>query len=322
LAAVTRRGSHRSRRLFAAAAVVVLSAGIYLALSAGHEEATLAWPPPALSHPATRLVGAASTFLRLDNQKDYIVKYPSSVKAGELMIEGGRNITIIGGEQRNFSGVGTAMVHFTDNGTNGPAVTGRVIHVEGLKFDMTGGDVRDVFGLQTPSAIVQLENIRAMNVHGVGSGIHADIVQNYSDVLGLRVDRLTGSTNYQGFFIRPREGLVKSVDLRHVNLTLNPNGEDHYSQVLFFADDDGAAPDLRLDAFYVQNNRPGQNAQAAVYPDASATAIRSSFDGSKVTFPAFRQVSGAVQDGSPGDGDYVPASSAGLAYKTPGYDRR
>lgn len=278
----------------------------------------LAWAPPALSHATTLTLGTTSSYLRLDNQKDYIVRYPSSVKVGQLMIEGGRNITIVGGEQRNYTGTGAAIVFFTDNGSNGAPATGRVIHVEGLKIDMAGGDVRDVFGLMTPSAIVQLENIRAMNVHGVGSGVHPDIVQNYSDVLGLRVDRLTGSTNYQGFFIRPDVGEIQSVDLRHVNLTLEPNGEDNYCQVLFFASYDGAAPDLHLDAFYIQNNRPGQNAQDAVYPDSNAPGMQSIFDGLKVTFPTFPRVSGAVYNGEPPRGDYVPATGAGVGYTTPG----
>jgi hypothetical protein len=279
----------------------------------------LAWAPPAQSDPTTLTLGTASNYFRLDNQKDYIVRYPSSVKVGQLMIEGGRNIIIVGGEQRNYTGTGAATVFFTDNGSNGAPVTGRVIHVEGLNIDMTGGDVRDVFGLMTPSAIVQLENIRAMNVHGVGSGVHPDIVQNYSDILGLRVDRLTGSTNYQGFFIRPDAGEIQSVDLRRVNLTLEPNGEDDYCQVLFFASYDGAAPELHLDAFYIQNNRPGQNAQHAVYPDNNAAGMQSSYDGVSVTFPTFLQVSGAVYDGNPPGGDYVPAISAGGGYATPGY---
>jgi hypothetical protein len=278
----------------------------------------LAWAAPALSNPTTLTLNTASNYFKLDNQKDYIVKYPSSVKIGQLMIEGGRNITIVGGEQQNYAGVGTAVVFFTDEGTNGAPVPGRVIHAEGLKIDMAGGDVRDVFGLMTPSAIVQLENIRAMNVHGVGSGVHPDIVQNYSDILGLRVDRLTGSTNYQGFFIRPQEGLIKSVDLRHVNLTLNANGQDTYCQVLFFANYDGAAPDLHLDSFYIQNNRPGQNAQDAVYPDATATGMQSIYDGVKATFPTFLRVTGAVYNGNPPGGDYVPATGAGLGYTTPG----
>ena len=279
----------------------------------------LTWRPPTLSAPTTLTLNTTNNYFRLDNQKDYIVKYPSSVKAGQLMIEGGRNITIIGGAQRSYTGAGAASIYFTDNGTNGAPVNGRIIHVEGISVDMAGGDGRDIFGLQTPSAIVQLENIRAMNVHGVGSGVHADIVQNYGPVGGLRVDRMTGSTTFQGFFIRPQEGLIKNVDLRRVNLTNNPNGEDTHTQVLYFANPDGAAPPLNLDSFYVKNNRPGQNAQNAVYPDATATGMASAFDGTTVSFPTFSQVTGTVTDGNPPNGDFVTSTVAGLAYTTPGY---
>jgi len=62
----------------------------------------LAWSPPALSSPITLTLSTGSNYFRLDNQRDYIVKYPSSTKIGQLMIEGGRNITIIGGRQRNY----------------------------------------------------------------------------------------------------------------------------------------------------------------------------------------------------------------------------
>jgi len=89
--------------------------------------------------------------------------------------------------------------------------------------------------------------------------------------------------------------------------------------VLYFANPDGSAPPLNLDNFYVKNNRPGQNAQHAVYPDATATGMDSAFDGTTVSFPTFSQVKGTVTDGNPPNGDFVTSAGAGVGYTTPGY---
>ena len=89
--------------------------------------------------------------------------------------------------------------------------------------------------------------------------------------------------------------------------------------MLYFANYDGATPNLNLESFYIRNNRSGQNAQHAVYPDATANGMQSAYDGATVTFPTFSQVTGSVSNGDPPNGDFVPDAGAGIAYTSPGY---
>jgi len=57
--------------------------------------------------------------------------------------------------------------------------------------------------------VVQLENVRVEGVHARDeSGFtdnHPDVLQTWAGPAELRVDRLSGSTDYQGFFLAPNE---------------------------------------------------------------------------------------------------------------------
>ncbi len=221
-----------------------------------------------------------------------------------MQIDGGRNITISGGSLTNYTGTGAALLYFTDNGTDGAAVPGRVIYVAHVHEDLSVGDQRDAIGLQTPSAIVELEDIHVVGVHGAGTQNHSDIVQNYSAVRALRVDRLTGSSDYQGFFIRPQEGAIGQITLRRVNLQLNPSSTDAYSQILFLSNPDGSTDPISFDQVYVDNTRSGQTAQAAVYPDGTASPS-SSFNGTQISFPSYPQLQGTIEAGTPSTGNFA-----------------
>ncbi len=264
----------------------------------------LFWPAPALSSPITiNIPASGGGYYQLDNRRDYNIVLPSTTRVGPVQIDGGRNITIIGGALRNNGASGPALLYFTDYGSGGAADPGRIIHVAHVSEDLSGGSQRDAIALQTPSAIVELEDIHVVGVHGAGIQNHSDMVQNYSAVRELRVDRFTGESDYQGFFIRPQEGAIGKVTLRRVNLQLDHNSIDAYSQLLFLTNPDGSTDPISFDQVYVDNTRAGQTAQAAVYPDATATHA-STFD-QQISFPGYPQLHGTIDPGTPPNGNFA-----------------
>jgi hypothetical protein len=210
----------------------------------------------------------------------------------------------MGGSLRNYSGGGAALLYLTDNGTDGSPVPGRIIHVEHLREDLSVADERDAVGLQTPSAVVQLEDIHVIGVNGMGTQTHADIVQNYSAVKALDVDRMTGDSNYQGFFISPSGGAIGDVNLRRINLKLDPSSTDPHSQLLFLPDSTGATDPVAFSQVYVDNTRSGQTAQDAVYPDSTASPA-STFDGSQIAFASYPNLRGTIAGGTPTGGNFA-----------------
>ena len=91
------------------------------------------------------------------------------------------------------------------------------LHIEGLYI--SGAKLQEGIQLQgEANAIVQLENIRFDTVNGSYAGHHADLVQTWGGgPKALRIDGLTGSTDYQAFMLQAGDG-VSGWDFRHVNI--------------------------------------------------------------------------------------------------------
>ncbi|WNB85428.1 hypothetical protein [Cellulomonas sp. ATA003] len=249
---------------------------------------TLTWAPPKLTNPTTITVSNTNRDLILKAGQDYIVKMPSTPleAKGGLIIGGGRNVVLIGGE-----------IKISKNSTHGNDVRGLylkgqsgTIHVEGLKI--TGAALAEGINLdQRNGATVQLQNIRVDTVHGSGSGFHADVLQTWAGPKVLRVDGLTGYTTYQGFFLTPQQygPLPDLMDLRNVNLVGQAGSK-------YLAWRDGGAWPLKL-----------QNVWAST---------------SQISVPRTQFLRGDwanAQSGVPTSGDIVPSSMAGTRYASPGY---
>ena len=146
----------------------------------------LRWAPPTLTDPITiNLPATGDRRLNLDNSRDYIIKYPSVRRVGELCVRGGRNIVIIGGASTIAPHTGTGVRNIQLSDKPGE-MDGRVIHIEGLDIDGSGGGEADGIGIGTPSAIVQLENVRITGLIGHLSSTHADVIQTWGGVKALR----------------------------------------------------------------------------------------------------------------------------------------
>jgi hypothetical protein len=188
--------------------------------------APLRWPAPALTQPTTINVTAANAALRLDVTRDYVVKLPRDAPleaTGGLSITGGRNVVLVGGEiaipdQGPAPGANDQRALYLKGQTG-------TVHVEGLL--LSGPDLNEGINLdQRLGATVQIQNVRvegaAPRAVDGGAVHHTDIVQTWAGPAQLRIDRLTASTGYQGFFLQPAQygrTPTQPWQISHVNLT-------------------------------------------------------------------------------------------------------
>jgi hypothetical protein len=270
----------------------------------------LAWAPPALVAPTTLTVGQGDQRLALSTAKDYIIKLGSATHLGGLVLDGGRNVVIIGGRiappRTSSLAVGLAIV-----GTVG------TVHVEGVSFDGSSGHEFDAVQINAPKATVQLENLRATGLRGSYDTNHTDIVQPWGGVARLHVDRLSGTSNYQGLFVQPDKGPIGAIDLRHVDLAYDDAGARTGGYLLWLANSCRAVPTALSDVYV--KGRPGATLGSTVWPPSGqATDCPATIGGVTASWPKL-PVTGVARWGTPPDGAYVKAADAGTSYTSPGY---
>jgi hypothetical protein len=283
----------------------------------------LTWAPPTLTNPVTVNIGQGNTQNTLDPAKDYTVILPTSHKIGSTTLSGGHNIVIKGG----WLTIDPASIK---DDANGRAIyikgaTGTV-HVEGVYIDNTDGGQGDAFAINAPQAIVQLENIRAINLKGTYNSAHADCVQPWGGVKELRIDHFTCTDMYQGLQIDQDLGDIDRTIIKNTNLvnlpntlTSDPSLAGGYSLWLGGAACNNIYP-VEFTEFYIQP-KPGRALSNSVWPPASNTVCPAVASGGEVSWPALAgTISGSVKQGPPPGGDFVPDGSVGLGYTSPGYD--
>jgi hypothetical protein len=238
--------------------------------------------------------------LKLDRTRDYIVELPDHplVGPGGFAIQGGNDVVLIGGEievpwqgEDPPNNYGRGLYLLNQTGT---------VHVEGLYLH--GDDLSEGIDLgQSLGAVVQLQNIRIEGIHartvdprtGVPLGTHPDLIQTWGGPRRLLVDGLTGTTDYQGFFLNPNElysgPAPELMDFRNVDIT----GLEHSAYLLWKV---GDWP-LHTSNVWLQP-RPGRGPAQTLWPNASTWS--------------------GVQTGTV-TGGFVPAGVAGADYRSPGY---
>jgi hypothetical protein len=295
--------------------------------------AKLTWAPPALTNPTTIQVkndgSVGGHAVSMDTTKDYIISLPKNeALIGGLHLNGGRNIHVIGGEI-------SIPTQPTPAGAQYPSITNRrmlktqgatgTVHIEGLLG--RGADISEGIQLISQGATVQLQNIRIENLKARDqsgfSDNHPDVVQLISGVKDVRIDKLTGSTDYQGFFLCPASGQsTDTLTVKRVNLTGAPT-----SRQLFWMCD--TIKNASLDQVWITNPTGYQwGFGRMVMPGAGETAPRGAIVAkddqgrnyatwsTAMTNPS---VTGRVTEGVPPSGDFVPASAVGRNYVSPGY---
>ena len=304
----------------------------------------LTWSPPNTSGYATLTISNATAsskggcqhflsekpecIVNLADGKDYVIKLPLVAFKRGLILSGGRNIVLVGGEiwipmQKNPSIASRTALKVKD-------ATG-IVHIEGLL--MHGPDISEGIQIAAPKATVQLQNIRIENIHARDQKTfkdnHPDLIQTYGNVALLRVDHFTGSTDYQGFFFKsdlkfsdktkPPHG---KVTLKNVNIVGNPTSR----QLLWFQPDSTSTVINNLSEVYLDYLSGSKNSlDLAVYPDRTYSNVSYRpvlSPGGTASWPGIKpRVTGHVDPGHPPRpaGEFVSASSVGVGYKSPGY---
>jgi hypothetical protein len=166
-------------------------------------EAAALLSPPAQSHPLRREISSTSTTLKLDRARDYIVTIrEGAVLTRGVAIIGGHNVILKPGTLRYVPPPGakptwlvrglylkgqTGTAYVSDLQIRGPLN-------EGINLDQRERGV-----------VVALRNITVDLVRGSARGHHADLLQTWAGPAKLVVDGFTGSSNYQGFFLKPNQ---------------------------------------------------------------------------------------------------------------------
>jgi hypothetical protein len=288
----------------------------------------LTWSPPKLDSPKTIRLTDGDDALDLDSNQDYMLQMPARKKAGHVRITGGRNVVLIGGWSTMPAGRERGEVNFLIQ-DKPDTVPGRIVHIEGVKIDGSGGGSSDAFRINASKSIVQLENIRATGiVFDPKIRQHSDLVQTAGGCLELRIDRFTGSSQFQGFYLAQDKGPNGRLDLRHVNLRgdgarkiilLAIGGAINSPKVngkrMFDLCD---VPPVNLVDVYLKPSLP-EDPTASVLPNGGARnpacQAKVSVNGKTMDWPDRRnRVTGSVQLGEPPDGDFVPEGSVGLNY--------
>ncbi|WP_298459322.1 hypothetical protein [uncultured Cellulomonas sp.] len=260
----------------------------------------LAWAPPELEDPTTIEVKEGNREFHLDRDKDYVLEMPDEpldVRGG-LVVNGGRNVVVIGGE-----------IRITRSGDRAQEIRGLyfrgqegTVHAEGLLI--TGDELGEGINLdQRRGAMVQLQNIRVETVHGEKEGQHADVLQTWAGPAELRVDKLTGYTTYQGLFLLPRQFTDEDperFDLRRVNI----RGADDAAYMLWRDGEDWPidVQDVWVAPAEEDNRTEDDDVEAFVWSGREGAGSWED-----------------VQVGVPPGGDFVKAEDVGLGYESPGY---
>ncbi|MDQ6914723.1 MAG: hypothetical protein M3155_02805 [Actinomycetota bacterium] len=276
--------------------------------------ARLAWRPPVLIHPARIVLRGGATETSLDPSRDYVVVLPRRRKVGATILEGGHNILLRGGyitiPRRTPPGAENDQFRraiYIKNNTG-------TVHIEGVKIDGSGGGQSDGIAINSPLSVVQVENVRVTGLTGTDRGFHSDVIQPWGGVRALRVDRLTGTTDYQGLFLPTELGPIGTADLRHVNLSSTTARSGVVLLWLTGVNACSVYP-LRISNLYVEaHDRRGSLRSVYPRPGTRFGCPAILRRGGSLTWPAL-PVRGVVHVGKPPGGDFVPAGVAGIHYR-------
>ena len=277
----------------------------------------LTWAPPALTSPITITVPNTNGYVSMDTSKDYIVKVGNLSACGGLTLEGGHNVVVIGGQ---ISMNSTCSSAYDRTGVKVRDSTGTV-HIEGLLLD--GSLLHDGIVTAAPKATLQLENIRVSGTHTIDSN-HPDCFQAQGGIGALRVDHFTCVTELQGFFLGDQAGPIGPVTMTHTNTIGSPG-----RNLWWKSDTRPTSPPVNLtDCWLYMANPWAPDLNYWVYPNGDGDTLypwsdpsrkaRLSADGLYVDFPN-TNITGGLRRGNPTGGDFVPASTVGTGYVSPGY---
>lgn len=223
-----------------------------------------------------------------------------------LQVIGGRDIVMLGG---TFAPTRDASSTLRFDDVHGS------VFIDGVHIDNTavfGEDGIVVGGADGTEPDVTIQNSLIENIGGTLEGTHGDVFQPQGPLGVLRVYNLTGSSNYQGFFLEEqpdRSGAeLISVEMENVNLRHTPG--DHLTATLLFLGQD--YPTSLTNVFVTE--KEGTNAvNAAVYPSGPVPLVGAVRFDNTIIWPEL-PVTGEVEVGLPPSGDFVRPQDVGGVY--------
>lgn len=275
------------------------------AAGAATAPAPLNWPRPPLTNPETITLETSSEQppRPLDVGRDYIIKLAPAIRTTGVIIEGGRNVVIIGGHIRLPVPAGGMTRGIYIDGNQG------VVHIEGVVIDAVAQGLGDGIAIAAPDSIVQVEICRIMNIQGRQSGIHGDVIQPWGGVRDLRIDQLTASSTFQGLFCPVDRGPIGRVVVKRTDITALPELEPGGGYLWWM----GTEPGFIFSEFYVQP-RQGRVLGNSVWPDTGHATHPVSVVNGLATWPTMSNVTGGIRGGRPPGGDFCPAGVPGIGY--------
>lgn len=209
--------------------------------------------------------------------------------------------------------------------------SGSTTFIEGVKIDLAqsyGYDAIEIGGWDqaTPGPDYTIQNVRLLGAMSTTSGLHADLVQFYGSCRNLRIDKLTGTSQYQGLFLSPQH-LLGSVELHRVDLRyIDPTAQSGYLLWLFDDQNQKRQPVL-LDQVYVGTSnwsyKAGMVQEQVVWPASNKIPWNmlggAVLKGNVLTWPTIPEISGSALVGQPLVGQFVREGAVGLNYRSPGY---
>ncbi|MGY2083193.1 hypothetical protein [Blastococcus sp. SYSU DS0539] len=276
----------------------------------------LSWAPPAgwQNYPVTRITSTTSVTTVGARGGDVRIELDPSRPVGPVIIANCRNAVIMGGQ---INVLPTARIGTDDQRAIYVHKCTGTVHVEGVLINgNVNGSQADGIAVNAPEATVQIQNVRMEALRGTYSVNHADVFQPWGGVKEYRIDRLTGSTNYQGIQVRQDLGAIGKGTIRNANVgSSEVNPIDRGGQ--FIRIDCNTYP-LALENVHI-NPRSGRPMGYSVWPQTDDRSCPAKISNGVVSWPSIGNLSGTVQEGRPASGDFVPAGSVGRGYVSPGY---
>ncbi|RZU34110.1 hypothetical protein [Blastococcus saxobsidens] len=276
----------------------------------------LSWAPPAgwAGYPVTRITATNSVTTVSGKGGDVLVQLPPDRAVAPIIIANCRNAVVMGGR---IDVLPTARPDGNDQRAIYVHKCTGTVHIEGVLINgNVSGSQADGIAVNAPDALVQIQNVRMEGLRGTYSVNHADVFQPWGGVREFRIDRLTGSTNYQGIQVRRDLGAIGRGTIRNANVSSSGvTPTDRGGQ--FIRVECNGYP-LALDNVYVAG-REGRSFGTSVWPQSDDRSCPAVIQGGVASWPSASNIAGGVRQGSPAAGDFVPAGTVGLGYVSPGY---
>jgi hypothetical protein len=276
----------------------------------------LSWAPPAgwQNYPVTHVTPSNSVTTIGARGGDVLVKLPADRPAGPITIANCRNAVIMGGQ---ITVAPTARFGNDDQRAIYVHKCTGTVHIEGVLINgNVPGSQADGIAVNAPEATVQIQNVRMEALRGTYSVNHADVFQPWGGVREYRIDRLSGTTNYQGIQVRQDLGAIGKGTIRNANV--GSSGVNPIERGGQFIRIDCNTYPLSLENVYL-DPRSGRDMGYSVWPQTDDRSCPAKISNGVVSWPSIGNLSGTLTQGKPASGDFVPAGSVGIGYVSPGY---